>query len=49
MDAGAAWANLVPFGEALANAEGLGLGVDSFVANQADALIRATLKESPTS
>ena len=49
VDAGAAWANLDPFAEALANAEGLGLGVDSFVANPADALILATLKESTSS
>ncbi|WP_336633032.1 MULTISPECIES: phage major capsid protein [unclassified Microbacterium] len=49
VDAGADWANLDPFAAALANAEGFGLAVDSFVANPADALILATLKESTTS
>lgn len=49
VDAGSAWANLDPFAEALSNAEGLGLMVDSFVANPADALILATLKESASS
>ena len=49
VDAGADWANLDPFAAALANAEGFGLAVDSFVANPADALILATLKESASS
>jgi HK97 family phage major capsid protein len=46
VDAGVAWANLDPFAEAIANAEGLGLMVDSFIANPADALLLAQLKES---
>lgn len=46
VDAGAAWANLDPFAEAIANAEGLGLNVDSFIANPADALLLAQLKEA---
>lgn len=46
---GTAWADLDPFAEAIANAEGLGLQVNSFVANPADALILAQLKESGTS
>jgi len=46
VDAGAAWANLDPFAEAIANAEGLGLTVDTFVANPADALLLAQLKET---
>lgn len=46
VDAGAAWANLDPFAEAIANGEGLGAPVTAFVANPADALILATLKES---
>lgn len=49
VDAGAAWADLDPFAAALANAEAFGLAVDSFVANPADALILATLKESASS
>ncbi|WP_062385991.1 phage major capsid protein, partial [Demequina iriomotensis] len=49
VDAGAAWANLDPFAEAISNAEGLGLTVDSFVANPADALILAKLKEAASS
>lgn len=49
MDAGAEWADLDPFAEALANAEAFGLDVGSFVANPADALILATLKESTAS
>lgn len=49
VDAGAEWADLDPFAAALANAEGFGLAVDSFVANPADALILATLKESASS
>lgn len=49
VDADADWANLDPFAAALANAERVGLAVDSFVANPADALILATLKESTTS
>ncbi|MGF6823997.1 HK97 family phage major capsid protein [Microbacterium sp. ZKA21] len=40
----AAWANLDPFAEAIYNAEGLGLDVNTFVANPADALILAQLK-----
>lgn len=44
--AGTAWANLDPFAEAIANGEGLGAPVTAFVANPADALILATLKES---
>lgn len=46
IDAGTAWANLDPFAEAIANGEGLGAPVPAFVANSADALILATLKES---
>lgn len=46
---GTAWADLDPFAEAIADAEGLGLQVNSFVANPADALILAQLKESGTS
>lgn len=49
VDAGAAWGNLDPFAEAIANAEGFGLGIDSFVANPADALLLAQLKESASS
>ena len=41
VDVDAAWANLDPFTEAIADAEGLGLTVDSFVANPADALLLA--------
>ncbi|WP_104177648.1 phage major capsid protein [Cryobacterium sp. Y50] len=41
-----AWANLDPFAEAISNVEGLGLAVDTFIANPADALLLATLKES---
>jgi HK97 family phage major capsid protein len=44
VDPGAAWDNLDPFAEAIANAEGLGLSVNAFVANPADALILAQLK-----
>lgn len=46
IDPGTAWVDLDPFAAALANAEGLGLNVNSFVANPADALILAQLKES---
>lgn len=46
VDAGAAWANLDPFAEAMSNAEGLGLDINTFVANPADALILAQLKEA---
>jgi len=49
IDPGSAWADLDPFAEAIADAEGLGLNVDAFVANPADALILAQLKESATS
>lgn len=49
VDAGAAWANLDPFAEAIANGEGLGAPITAFVANPADALILATLKEASTS
>ncbi|WP_026820176.1 phage major capsid protein [Arthrobacter castelli] len=49
VDPGTAWANLDPFAEATSNAEGLGLNVNNFVANPADALILAQLKESDTS
>ncbi|WP_454115472.1 phage major capsid protein [Microbacterium lacticum] len=41
-----AWANLDPFAEAISNAEILGLELTSFVANPADALILAKLKEA---
>lgn len=41
-----AWEDADPFAEAIANAEGLGLLVDTFVANPADALALAQLKES---
>jgi HK97 family phage major capsid protein len=46
VDAGATWANLDPFEEAKLNAETLGVAVTAFVANPADALILAQLKES---
>jgi HK97 family phage major capsid protein len=46
--AGTTWTNLDPFAEAIANADGLGLTVDSFVANPADALALAKLKETTT-
>lgn len=49
VDPGAAWVDLDPFAEAIADAEGLGLAVNAFVANPADALILAQLKESGTS
>jgi HK97 family phage major capsid protein len=49
VDPGTAWADLDPFAEAIADAEGLGLAVNAFVANPADALILAQLKESGTS
>jgi len=41
----AAWANLDPFAEAISTAEGLGTTVTSFVANPADALTLAQLKD----
>ncbi|GAA2092626.1 phage major capsid protein [Brevibacterium salitolerans] len=44
-----AWEDADPFAEALSNAEGLGLAVNSFVANPADALALAQLKESAAS
>lgn len=47
--AGTAWANLDPFAEAIANGEGLSAPITAFVANPADALILATLKETSTS
>lgn len=43
------WANADPFAEAIANAEALGLDLNNFVANPADALLLAKLKESATS
>ncbi|MEQ6898456.1 phage major capsid protein [Microbacterium sp. KR10-403] len=49
VDAGAAWADVDAFAEALSNAETLGLALTSFVANPADALTLAQLKESTTS
>lgn len=49
VDAGLAWANLDPFAEAISNAEGLGLTIDSFVANPADVLLLAKLKEATAS
>lgn len=45
----AAWADADPFAEAISNAEGLGLLVNTFVANPADALALAQLKESSSS
>jgi HK97 family phage major capsid protein len=45
----ATWADLDPFAEAVANAEGLGLQLGSFVANPADVLALSRLKESTTS
>lgn len=45
----AAWADADPFAEAISNVEGLGLGIGSFVANPADALLLAQLKESTAS
>jgi HK97 family phage major capsid protein len=44
IDPGTAWSDLDPFAEAIADAEGLGLTVNAFVANPADALILAQLK-----
>lgn len=49
VDPGEAWTNLDAFAEAMSNAEGFGLNVDTFVANPADALILAKLKESEKS
>lgn len=49
VDAGTAWANLDAFAEALSNAEGHGVQVGSFVANPADALALAQLKEGASS
>ena len=49
VDAGEDWANMDPFAEALANADALGLQLNTFVANPADALLLAKLKESATS
>lgn len=46
VEAGSAWTDLDAFAEAISNAEGLGLTIDHFVANPADALILAQLKES---
>lgn len=45
VDAGAAWADMDAFAEALANADALGLQLNSFVANPADALALAKLKD----
>jgi len=44
VDGGSAWANLDPFAEAISNADELGLELDTFVANPADALTLAKLK-----
>ncbi len=46
VDAGAAWANLDPFEQAKVNAEVLGAPLTAFVANPADALLLAQLKEA---
>lgn len=46
VDAGAAWTNMDPFAEAISNAEAFGLTVDTFVANPADALTLAKVKEA---
>ncbi|MBE7699241.1 phage major capsid protein [Oerskovia sp. Sa1BUA8] len=45
VDAGAAWINLDPFAEAIAEAEQVGATITSFVANPTDALILAQLKD----
>lgn len=45
VDAGAAWANLDPFEEAIAHAEARGTRVRAFVVNPTDALALATLKQ----
>lgn len=45
----AAWADADPFAEAISNAEALGLLIGTFVANPADALTLAQLKESSAS
>ncbi|MFI2104101.1 phage major capsid protein [Isoptericola sp. NPDC019693] len=45
VDAGSAWANLDPFLEAISNTETVGTNVTSFVANPADALLLAQLKD----
>lgn len=45
----AAWADLDPFTEAIFEAEGVGATLTSFVANPADALLLAQLKETSTS
>lgn len=48
VDAGAEWVDLEPFAEALASADDLGLVLGALVANHADALLLAKLKESAT-
>ncbi len=45
VDAGAAWVNLDPFAEAIGAAEAYTLAVGAFVANPADALLLAKLKD----
>ena len=45
IDAGAAWANLDPFAEAVYAADAEGREVTAFVANSADALLLSTLKD----
>lgn len=49
VDAGTAWADLDPFAAALSNSEGHGVPVNAFIANPADALVLAQLKESASS
>lgn len=49
IEAGAAWEDLDPFAAAMSNTEGHGLTVSHFVANPADALALAQLKESSAS
>ncbi|SQH21179.1 phage major capsid protein, HK97 family [Jonesia denitrificans] len=46
VDAGAAWTKMDSFAEAISNAEAFGLNVDAFVANPADVLLLAQLKEA---
>lgn len=48
VDAGAAWSSLDPFTEATSEAEQLGVTITSWVANPADALALAQLKDETT-
>lgn len=49
IDAGAAWTNVDAFTEALYAAQGVGATLNAFVANPADALLLARLKEATAS